>query len=113
MIFVNQTIKYDDLCVCRTRIKYKIEWLQDLLIEAKFNFGYNGRIDLLGTISQALGQSYVLTVEEYINYTSYLEERIDELQEMYNSVKDITKDNFDQKKLDKRVRLLFDYLMEE
>lgn len=113
MVFVNQTVKYDDLCVCRTRIKFKIDWLQDLLIEAKFNFSYNGRIDLLGVMSQALGQSYVLTLEEYIDYTSYLEERINELQDMYDSVKDITKENFDVEKMDKRVRLLFDYLMEE
>ena len=113
MLFVNQLVIYDDLCVCRTRIIYKIEWLKDLLIEAKFNFGFNGRIDLLGVMSQSIGQSYVLTYEEYINYTIYLSERIDELQEMYDSVKDINKDNFDQEKIDKRVRLLFDLLMEE
>lgn len=113
MVFVNQTVKYDDLCVCRTRIKYKLEWLQDLLIEAQFNFAYNGRIDLLGCMTQSIGQSYVLTYEEYINYTTYLSERIDELQDMYDSVKDINKDNFDQEKIDKRVRLLFDLLMEE
>ena len=64
-------------------------------------------------MSQSIGQSYVLTYEEYINYTIYLSERIDELQEMYDSVKDINKDNFDQEKIDKRVRLLFDLLMEE
>ena len=39
--------------------------------------------------------------------------RINELQDMYDSVKDITKENFDVEKMDKRVRLLFDYLMEE